>query len=147
MLLGTQKNARLCQRPVETSTHSASTLNFVERKMKRHGAAIRLPDSTDEFLPRESHDPLQRVRDEAPAFNRVWMKNGESLSLVQRVGFTIFSLVFCLGGAWMLQGAVEEFHEGSFASIFFVLGSIPLVIPGILGLRNVLRFDRSSPSE
>jgi predicted cobalt transporter CbtA len=90
-----------------------------------------------------SHDHLQAIRDEAPSFNQAWLKNGESMPLIQRVGFTVFSLMFCLCGFWLVAGAVQSFREENVTWIFFALASVVFLYVGALGLRNVLRFKRS----
>jgi hypothetical protein len=88
------------------------------------------------------HDPLQSIREEAPSFNRSWLKNGESMPLVQRVGFALISLMSVLVGVWLVSGAIESFREGEGFFIFFALSSVVFMLFGALGLRNVLRFVR-----
>jgi hypothetical protein len=94
----------------------------------------------------EGHDPLRTIREEAPTFNLAWLKDGESMPLVQRVGFTIFSLMFCLAGVWLINGSVIEFREHDVIGVFSVIGSVIFLIPGILGLRNVLKFKSKDSS-
>jgi hypothetical protein len=104
-------------------------------------------DLSKEIRSDTSYDPLANVRNEVPTFNKAWFKNGESMPLVQRVGFTIFSLMSCLVGAWLINGSVIEFREHDVIGVFFVIGSVIFLIPGILGLRNVLRFRSKELSD
>jgi len=97
--------------------------------------------------PQRSHDPLEAVRKEAPVFNKAWMKNGESMPLIQRIGFTVFSLLSCLCGAWMTSGAIQSFREDDPYGLFFAAASVVFVVPGALGLRNVLRFKRTESDD
>jgi hypothetical protein len=85
-------------------------------------------------------DPLESIRREAPSFNQMWLKDGESLLMIQRVGFTIFSLAFFACGIFLVNGAILSFREGSAVCIFMAVPSPFLLIFGLLGLRNILRF-------
>lgn len=93
------------------------------------------------------HDPMVLTRDQAPTFNNAWMKNGESMPLVQRIGFMIFSLLCCQCGAFLISGAIENFREDNLIYLFFVAASLVMIVPGILGLRNVLRFPRRNSKD
>ena len=37
------------------------------------------------------NDPIQAVRAQSSSFNTAWLRNGESLSILQRTGFAIIS--------------------------------------------------------
>jgi hypothetical protein len=79
-------------------------------------------------------------------FNRSWLKNGESMSLIQRIGYTIFSLLFFGAGLFLCQSAMIELRSGDensqvFAALF-ALASLFFLVFGILRLRNVLRFKQ-----
>jgi hypothetical protein len=95
------------------------------------------------------YDPLRSARNDAPGFNRSWLKNGGSMTLVQRIGFTIFSVMFCLAGFYMCVDAVKTFRADDAGFIFSALVGVPFLILGALGLRNVVRFrrDRSNHQE
>lgn len=87
------------------------------------------------------HNPITKSRYEPDRFNVAWLKNGEKLSLFQRIGFGMFSLFFFLAGVFFGALAFNAIRKSD------VLGacgwSIPAliyIIPGSLGLRNVLRF-------
>ena len=95
---------------------------------------------------RSGHDPLQAAAGQSDLFNRSWLKNGESMTLIQRMGYTIFSLFFFAAGLYLCQSAMIELRGGDamsmcFASIF-ALASLFFLVIGILGLRNVLRFRK-----
>jgi hypothetical protein len=88
------------------------------------------------------HDPKTKSRYEPDRFNVAWLKNGEKLSSFQRIGFGVLSLFIFVVGVVFGASAFNAIREGH------VLGacgwSIPtliFVIPGGLGLRNVLRFE------
>jgi len=63
---------------------------------------------------------------------------------VQRIGFTVFSLMFLLFGTGLLVGAIDFFREESPAFIFLGIPSLGLLFVAVLGLRNVLRFPTSA---
>lgn len=89
-------------------------------------------------------DPLKLAREDAPAFNRAWLKSGESMRLIQRIGFTLISLLSFLAGLYMLQDAVLRFRSGDVVFVFSGLFSAALLFFGYLGLKNVLRFKKKS---
>jgi hypothetical protein len=62
------------------------------------------------------------------------------MPLIQRIGFTIFSLMFCLCGLWLCKGFAGTFRDRNPACVFFGLGGAFFLWFGVLGLRNVLRF-------
>jgi hypothetical protein len=96
-----------------------------------------------------SLDHLQRSRGEARGFNIAWLKRGEELSWVQRVGFAILSLAYLAVGALLVGMAVASLvHEDEFLYVALescgvVLGTLVFLVPGVLGLRNVLRFPKA----
>jgi hypothetical protein len=92
------------------------------------------------------HDPLLKSRREAPSFNAAWLKNGEKMSMTQRIGFLIVSLSTVGSGLWVVFVAIGFLHrmdvlslDGIFIAVGILIGLFFLTI-GILGLRNVLRF-------
>jgi hypothetical protein len=105
-------------------------------------------DGTTESLhgQRSGHDPLQAAAGQSDVFNRSWLKNGESMTLIQRVGYTIFSLFFFGAGLYLCGPTMIELRDGDPGSLFFAvlfgLASLFFLLFGILGLRNVLRFRR-----
>jgi len=89
-------------------------------------------------------NPLQTVRDQAPTFNQVWLKNGWSLTLLQRIGFTVFSLSSIGIGLALLDPAVLCLREGDIVFfLLFAVGGLFFGFFGVLGLINVLRFKRN----
>jgi hypothetical protein len=69
------------------------------------------------------YDPLIRSQREAPTFNNAWLKHGETLTLMQRIGFTIFSLVFFLGGITFLALVLVDIRDGE------VVGAVGWSLP------------------
>jgi hypothetical protein len=99
------------------------------------------------------NDPIRRSRREAFSFNVAWLKHGERLTLAQRIGFTILSLFFVLAGVYALTLIAADMVANGLvllgnlwdlclATIFALI----FLIPGILGLRNVLRFPKDEHS-
>jgi len=87
------------------------------------------------------YDPIRRSRQEADRFNVAWLKNGEELSWLQRIGFAVFSLFFFSAGLFFGTLAVTDIHDGEFVgAIGWSVPTLIFLVPGILGLRNVLRF-------
>jgi hypothetical protein len=87
------------------------------------------------------HDPLAKSRYEANRFNVAWMRDGERLNWVQRIGFATISLVtFFMGLIWGAL-AVNDVRKGSLIGAFgWSIACLIFIVPGSLGLRNVLRF-------
>jgi hypothetical protein len=91
----------------------------------------------------QGYDPLQAVRTQSSAFNVAWLKNGESLSVFQRTGVTIFSLLFVGIGLYLSGFALMFLREGNFMLLLFGVASLFFLSFGVLGLRNALRFKRN----
>jgi Domain of unknown function (DUF5615) len=121
---------------------SIGPANATDREIMtiRSRTSIRLPDRTREPKPQSGLDPLQAVRDQAPSFNNAWLKGGEKMPPVQRIGFAIFSLVFCICGVWLAQGAVSSYKDEDRTFLFFAIAGVAFLFLGIAGFRNVLRF-------
>ena len=93
------------------------------------------------MLDSPDHDPIRRSRQEADPFNVAWMKNGEKLSWLQRIGFAVFSLFFFSAGLLFGSFAVSDIRNGEFlGAIGWSVPTLIFLVPGIFGLRNVLRF-------
>jgi hypothetical protein len=52
---------------------------------------------------RSGNDPLQAAKRQTPGFNRLWLKAGASMTLTQRIGYTIFSLAYFACGLYLLD--------------------------------------------
>jgi hypothetical protein len=93
-----------------------------------------------------TYDPIQTARSQAPSFNSAWLKNGESLTMVQRIGFTVISLANIAGGLFVLRIVLFMLKSGprTATDLIFLAGgalvSVFFLILGCLGCRNVLRF-------
>ena len=87
-------------------------------------------------------DPVQTAWTQSKVFNTAWLKNGESLSPLQRLGFAIISLFFVASGLYLARFAVMFAREWDFMVVIFGPVCLGFLFFGVLGLRNVLRFDR-----
>lgn len=92
---------------------------------------------------RSEHDPLQAARNESVALNTGWLKNGESMAPIQRVGYIIISLFFILSGTYTGAAFWEDFKSGDASSVLWGFATLFFIGLGVLGLRNSLRFSRT----
>jgi hypothetical protein len=98
------------------------------------------PDSGNEY---RGYDPLQASVRQAQTVNFAWLKNGESLSLLQRTGFTILSLLFVAFGLFGLKICADCYRDGDWIFfLIFLLATLFCMLVGFGGLRNVLRFRK-----
>ena len=92
--------------------------------------------------PDQQYDPMQAARSQSGRFNRAWLKNGESLNLVQRSGYTILSLLFVGFGLYGLVACADSLRDEAWAFVLiFGVSTLFCLVVGIGGLRNVLRFS------
>jgi hypothetical protein len=95
---------------------------------------------------RAEYDPLQAANRQTHSFNRSWLKDGESMTLTQRIGHTLFSLLYFGIGLYLLQPMMIDLRSSGAMSLVFTalfgVASLFFLVFGILGLRNVLRFKR-----
>jgi hypothetical protein len=91
------------------------------------------------------YDPIRTFWTQSGSFHTAWFKNGESLSILQRAGYTVFSLLFISIGLYLSRFAVMFAREGDFMTLIFGGCSVGFLVFGVLGLRNVLRFRRHEP--
>ena len=93
-----------------------------------------------------SYDPIRKSVRENRNFWSAWMKNGESMTWTQRIGFAITSLCSFSCGLFVATLAIESLRNGDLLSLdsagaaIGVVAGLFIFILGILGLRNVLRF-------
>ena len=91
-------------------------------------------------------DPIHALWTETGVFHTAWFKNGESLSTLQRVGYTVLSLLFLVIALYLSRDAVMFAREGDFMGVIFTVifggSSLGFLVASLLGLRNVLRFRR-----
>ena len=90
------------------------------------------------------NDPIQAARTQSGSFNAAWLRNGESLSILQRTGFGIFSLLFTAIGLYLVRFAVMFARQRDFMTLIFGGCSAGFLVFGVLGLKNVLRFKRTN---
>jgi hypothetical protein len=95
---------------------------------------------------RPDYDPIRKSWREADSYNLTWLKNGEKMTWMQRIGFAIMSLIIFSSGLLVGKLAINSLLNGEFLSLgtIAVAGGIVVglffLILGVLGLRNVLRF-------
>jgi hypothetical protein len=89
----------------------------------------------------QSYNPLREAAINSPTLTESWLKGGESLSLVQRVGHGLFSMVF-IGIGLFLGGSCWDGVQASdfFNVLFFGGASLFFLYFGLRGMRNVFRF-------
>jgi len=91
-------------------------------------------------------DPTQALWTQSGVFHTAWFKNGESLSSLQRAGYTVLSLLFFGIALYLSRDAVMFAREGDFMGVIFTVifggSSLGFLVASLLGLRNVLRFKR-----
>ncbi len=89
----------------------------------------------------DDYDPLRKSRLEASSFNLAWLKDGQRMTWTQRLGFSVFSFVFLSAGFLFGTYAVSGLLQGEpLGAAGWLVPTIIFVVPGALGLRNVLRF-------
>lgn len=95
---------------------------------------------------KDDYDPIRKSWREGKIVDRAWLKNGEKLTWIQRVGFAILSLCIFSAGLFLITSAVaflrdaDLFSLDSIGAVAGVVGGICVLTLGVLGLRNVLRF-------
>jgi hypothetical protein len=69
------------------------------------------------------------------------MKNGEKLTWLQRIGFAVFSFVLFASGVLFGTFAASSVRdENVLEAIGWSIPTLIFIVPGVMGLRNVLRF-------
>jgi hypothetical protein len=104
---------------------------------------IRQQPKEELFPASKGYDPLRAARVDSGSFNRSWLKNGESMPPVQRIGYAVVSLAFIGAGLFLLNAGREVMRSGEATYLLWFLGSLSFLSLGVLGLRNVLRFKKS----
>lgn len=107
------------------------------RRIRKH------PEADELFPGSEKRDPLRAARLDAGSFNRSWLKHGEFMPPVQRIGYAVFSLAFVGAGLFLLNGGREVMRSGDATFFLWLFASLAFVSLGALGLRNVLRFKKN----
>jgi hypothetical protein len=95
-----------------------------------------------ETEPNRGYDPIEAAWSNKSAISASWLKNGASLSLIQRVGYALMSLMYLGAGIYLCVDSFESFQVRGAGFVFAAPGSLFFLGVGLLGLRNVLRFKR-----
>jgi hypothetical protein len=110
--------------------------------MSNHHAPDPLAESSQE---NRGYDPIRASWRESSDFNKAWLKNGDSLHPVQRVGFGFISILFLGFGLFLANACWLNIVEGTaadgglFWSYFFGLAALVFSYLGYAGLRNALK--------
>ena len=88
-------------------------------------------------------DSLQGARYQPNRFSRAWLKNGESLSANQRIGYAIMSFVYLLMAVCTGSFSWDSYMSNDPLWLMWALMALFLATFGILGFRNVIRFKRT----
>jgi hypothetical protein len=93
-------------------------------------------------MPHESDfDPIRKSAREAHRFNSAWLRNGERLTWLQRIGFAVISLFFFMAGIYFGTLAASDIGSGEvLGACGWSAPALIFIVPGILGLKNVCRF-------
>ena len=73
---------------------------------------------------------------------RALLKDGESLKPVQRAGVFVISLMIIGWGIYFIADDLEAIHHGSPRYLLFGVPSLFLIVVGLLGFANALRFRK-----
>lgn len=105
------------------------------KRQPEHGENRRSADAS------RTYDPLQAAWSQTGKFNAAWLKDGEHLTVLQRSGYTVMSLLFVAFGIYLLRTFVLMFRSGDWAfTLIFGGATFFFMRVGVMGLRNVLRF-------
>jgi hypothetical protein len=93
-----------------------------------------------EHLP--DYDPTRKSW-EGDRFNVLWLKHGEQMTLIQRIGFAVISFAMFSFGLFVETIAIHSLFEGellsvgTLGSVFAIVTGLFILVFGTLGLRNV----------
>jgi len=90
------------------------------------------------------YDPILAAWTNSQSVTKTFLKKGESLTTVQRAGVIVISLTIAGTGLDLGFDAMGAFRVGSSNAFFSALPSVCLLVFGMLGLRNALRFRSKS---
>ena len=94
---------------------------------------------SDEFLPISTgYDPVQSALRQRRGFYAAWLK-GDAIPPVQRIGFVIFSLLWCFFAIYEVTVGFQMLLEGSRGFFSMLLPGLGMLFIGILALWNVFR--------
>jgi hypothetical protein len=92
------------------------------------------------------YDPIRKSWREGKIIDHFWLRDGEKLTWMQRIGYALVSLCIFSAGLLLAASAIASLRDGdlfsldSVGAVIGVVGGICVLTLGILGLRNVLRF-------
>ena len=92
--------------------------------------------------PENEHYSYNRASS-APLIRAV-LKNGETLKPIQRAGVFVISLMIIGWGIYFVADALDAIHNGSPRYLLFGVPSLLLIVLGLIGFANALRFRKGS---
>jgi hypothetical protein len=92
--------------------------------------------------PARGYDPILAAWTNSPSIIKAFLKNGESLTFIQRAGVILISLTIAGTGLDLGFDAIEAIRAGSSSVLFSVLPSVFLLVLGMLGFRNAIRLGK-----
>jgi hypothetical protein len=85
-------------------------------------------------------DPVKQISTDSPRLAASWLRDGQNLTLLQRVGHGLISLAYIGAGAAATGGAKLNFQEGTiFMALLFSSIAIFFFFFGAKGLQNIFR--------
>jgi hypothetical protein len=78
---------------------------------------------------------------------RAVLKGGETLKPFQRAGVFVVSMMIIAWGVVLAMDAIEAMHNDSPRYLLVGAPSLFLIVFGLLGFRNALRFKKGSSSD
>ena|ERR1700761_1606584 len=92
------------------------------------------------------NDPIRENYPGVDRFNLLWLKHGEKMTWIQRIGFATISLLFFSIGLLVETLAINSLFDGDFLSVgtlgslCAIVAALFILVLGALGLKSVLRF-------
>jgi hypothetical protein len=94
----------------------------------------------------KTYDPVISSRVNSAQLTRAFLKDGNTLRPVQRVGVLVISLMIIGWGVYGSADALDAKHTGSPLFVFLGIPSVSLIVIGLLAFTNALRFKKRKSS-
>ena len=101
---------------------------------------MKRPDRQKEYKNGQEYDPISAVRANSLSVARAFLKEGASLTIVQRAGVFLISLMIIGWGLYFGLDAIDAYKANGPRVLSSAPPSIFLIVFGLLGLRNAMRF-------
>lgn len=83
-------------------------------------------------------NPIGKTFEDAPSFNRVWLKTSVPLNGIQRIGFSLLSIVILLGSVMFFKDGLQLVKDGFFSGIFTIAFSVLILFLASWGIWRVI---------